>query len=108
MEEGLIKKLMSSIKCSACGQRHEPYDITVLGHHEDIWFLQIRCTSCSTESLVAAIIKASRAPVPVSDLTAAEARRSVHSKSVSSDDLLDMHTFLTEFNGDFSDLLARE
>ncbi len=107
MEEGLIKRLMSSIKCGCCGQQYHSYEIDVLGHNEDMWFLQVRCKACHTQSLVAAIIKETRSPA-VTDLTEAETDRSRHSDLVSADDVLNMHCFLDKFDGDFSHLFVQE
>ncbi len=107
MEERLIRRLMSTIKCSSCGQHYESYDIDVLGHNEDIWFLQVRCSHCHTQSLVAAIIKETRMPKVVSDLTKAEMDKLRHFVLVNADDVLSMHEFLNEFDGDFSHLFGR-
>ncbi len=107
MEEGLIKRLISSIKCSPCGQHYESYDIDVLGHDDDIWFLEVHCSSCHTQSLVAAIIKETRTPKIASDLTEAETNLR-YSDLVSGDDMLDMRRFLSGFNGNFSHLFGQE
>lgn len=99
---------MSAIKCSSCGQHCESYDINVLGHEEDIWFLQVRCSACHTQSLVAAIIKETSNRRAVSDLAEAEMGKLRHSDSVTTDDVLDMHCFLAGFDGDFAHLLGRK
>ncbi len=57
MEEKLIKKLMSSMKCEECGQNYESYNVDVLGHREDMWFLRVHCPACHTQCLVAAVVK---------------------------------------------------
>lgn len=106
MEEGLIKRLMASIKCSSCGQHYEVYDMDIIGRKEDMWFLRVQCSSCHTQSLVAAIIKESRIPEVVNDLTETELDKLTN--WVSADDVLDMHNFLKGFDGDFSHLFGRE
>ncbi len=97
---------MSSIKCSSCGQHYDTEEIGVLGHDKDTWFLQIRCAACHTESLVAAVIRETRSPL-VTDLTEDEALRLRHSDSVTTDDVLDMHDFLGNFDGNFSHLFIQ-
>ena len=67
MEDKLIKRLMTSLKCDSCGQHYEVYNIDILGHREDMWFLKVFCPSCHTRCLVAAVVKESRAPAVVSD-----------------------------------------
>ena len=108
MKERLIKRLMASVKCSSCGQHYEVYDVDVLGHKEDMWFLRACCSSCHTQSLVAAIIKESRIPEVVTDLSEAELDKLADSDLVSADDVLDVHNFLKDFDGDFSHLFGRE
>lgn len=101
MEEKLIKKLIASIKCGSCGQNYQEEGIEVIERTEDLWFLQVHCLSCNIKCLVAAIIKEDTVPEIVSDLTENELEKFRVSKGVGADDLLDMHEFLKEFDGDF-------
>ena len=106
MEESLIKRLMTSIKCGVCGYYYEVDSINILSHHQDLWFLSAICPACHTRSLIAVIVKEGREPEVVTDLTEAEAEldrfRSVG--KLTGDDVLDMHNFLKNFGGDFSRL----
>jgi len=104
MEEGLIKRLMSSIKCEVCGQRYEVDDINVLGHQEDLWFLSALCPACHTRCLVAAVIREGKVPELITDLSEAELDRFRNDVQLTADEMLDMHNFLKDFDGDFSRL----
>jgi hypothetical protein len=53
---------------------------------------------------VAAIIKEDRMPELVSDLTEGELDRFRNVGVPTADEMLDMHTYLKDFNGDFSQL----
>ena len=108
MEENLIKKLVASVKCSVCGQRYKAGNIDVLGHDEDLWFLRISCPACNTEYLVAAIIREDRVAEVITDLTEAELDRFRNMDRLTADDVLDMHGFLKDFDGDFSQLFSRK
>ena len=108
MEEGLIKKLMASIQCGSCKQHYEPHNIEVLGNSENMWFLRVVCSSCHAHCLVAAIIKEDSASEVVSDLSEAEQGRFTAVEAVGADDLLDMHQFLDDFDGDFCRILGQE
>jgi len=108
VEEGLIKKLMASIKCGVCGQRYEIDNINVLGHHEDLWFLSALCPACHARCLVAAVIREGRVPEVTTDLTEAELDRFKSVSMVTTDDMLDMHNLLKGFDGDFSRLFSQE
>ena len=104
MEESLIKKLMTSIKCGVCGHRYEVDNINVLSHDKDLWFLNTICSSCHTRCLIAAIVREGKAPEVITDLSEAELSRFRNAGKLTADDVLDMHDFLKNFDGDFSRL----
>lgn len=108
MEERLIKKLMASMKCGSCGQHYEVYNIDVLGHREGLWFLRVFCSACHTQCLVAAVIKEGRMPEVVTDLTETELDKFRDVGMIKVNDVLNMHHFLKDFNGDFSRLFGQE
>lgn len=108
MEDRLIKRLFTSIKCSSCGQNYAVADIEVLGHKGDIWFLRAHCSSCHTQCLVAAVIREERVAEVVTDLTEAELSKFADAAEVGPDDLLNVHNFLKDFNGDFSYLFRQD
>ncbi len=108
MEEGLIKRLMTSIKCGVCGQCYEIDNIGVLGHRQDLWFLRASCSACRTQCLVAAVIGEESEPEVITDLTEAELDRFRDAGRLSADEVLDMHNFLKGFDGDFSRLLSQK
>jgi len=105
--ESIIKELMSSMKCSVCGQRYELGNIKILGHEEHLWLLRIACSSCHTQYLVAAGIRKDRMNEAITDLTDVELEKFKNSGIPSSDEVLDMHNFLKNFNGDFSQLFQK-
>ena len=106
MEERVVKKLMTSVKCSSCGQNYHMRNVKIIGNHQDLWFLQTSCSSCHSRYLITAIINQDENPGMVSDLTDAEFTKFEHSRALNADDVLDMHSFLKDFNGDFSGLFG--
>ena len=108
MEEKLIKRFMTSIKCSVCRQRYEEDNVKVLGHQEDLWFLSVFCSACQTQCLVAAVIKEGKAPKVTTDFTEAELDKFKKMDKLTADEVLDMHSFLKSFNGDFSQLFCQK
>lgn len=108
MEESLIKRLMASIKCGVCGHRYEVDNINVLSHDQDLWFLSAICLACHTRCLIAAIISEGKAPEVITDLTEAELSRFRNAAKLTADDVLEMHNFLKNFDGDFSQLFSRK
>ncbi len=108
MEEGLIRRLLASIKCGVCGQGYEVDNIDVLGHHEDLWFLGALCQACHARCLVAAVIREGRVPEVITDLTEAELDRFRNMSQVTTDDVLDMHNFLKGFDGNLSRVFSQD
>ena len=108
MEESLIKRFMTSIKCGVCGQYYEVDNVKVLGHQEDLWFLSVFCSACQTQCLVAAVVKEGKAPKVTTDLTEAEWDKFKEMDELTTDEVLDMHSFLKGFDGDFSQLFSQK
>ena len=108
VDKSLIKRLLASIKCGGCGQRYEVDNIDVLGHQEDLWFLRLVCSTCRAQCLVVAVIKEGRVPEVITDLTEAELDKFRNTGMASADEVLDMHNFLKNFDGDFSRLFSRK
>ncbi len=108
MEEKLIKRFMTTIKCSVCRQHYEVDNVKVLAHQEDLWFLSEYCSNCQTQCLVAAVIKEGKAPKVTTDLTKAELDKFKEMDKLTADEVLDMYSFLKGFNGDFSRLFSQK
>jgi hypothetical protein len=107
MEERTIKRLMSSIKCSSCGQNYQRHNVQVIGHNYGLWFISAYCSSCHNHYLLAVTIGKEMAEI-CTDLTEAELAKFKKSGMLTSDDILDMHCFLRQFSGDFTQLFGRE
>lgn len=107
MEDRLIKKLMTSIKCESCGQNYEPGNVDVIGNREDMWFLRVLCSKCHTQCLVAAVVKEGKAPEEADEPVDTGVEDFRYEK-IEIDDVLDMHNFLMDFDGDFSRLFGQE
>jgi len=107
VEERQIKKLMTSMKCEECGQNYESFNIDILGHREDMWFLRALCSSCHTQCLVAAVVREDKVVEEMADLTTVEMDKN-QGGAIEIDDVLDMHNFLVDFDGDFSNFFGQE
>lgn len=106
MDEPQVKKLLSSLKCGVCGQRYRIQNLQVLGHRDELWFLNVSCTACGSQGMMAAVVKESRAYPVITDLSPEELERFGTTPAITGDDILDMHHFLKDFDGDFSRLFA--
>lgn len=108
MRESFLKRLFAKIRCSTCGQKYEVADIDVIGHEGEIWFLNACCGSCGTQGLIVAVVEDDEAAEAATDLTEAEDDKFADSEAVGVDDVLDMHSFLKEFEGDFVALFSED
>lgn len=95
---------MTSAKCSSCGQRYEADNIEVIGHQGDLWFMSVFCMACRAHYLIVAIVGEETAEETVTDLSVAELEKFQNADGLKIDEVLDMHSFLKEFDGDFSQL----
>jgi len=105
MEERIVKKLMTSVKCTSCGQNYQMRDVQILGNHQDLYSLQVSCSLCHNRYLITAVIN-DKNPDIVSDLTDAEFTKFKLSRALNANDVLDMHAYLKEFDGDFCGLFG--
>lgn len=115
-EEGIIKRMVlkAVTKCGVCGHGYTVEDVDVLGHVEGLWFFLLNCGECHDQGLVAAVVKEDEdsevtdweieevsEDVPVEVL-----QRPPDQGTISNDDLIDMHLFLKDFDGDFRRLFS--
>jgi hypothetical protein len=108
-DENQIKKtiLHSVAECSSCGKNYGPDNLEILGHRGELWFLSVSCERCRNRGLIAAFITDDgEEPDIVTDVSEEEFRRFNASSLVTSDDLLDVHEFLKDFDGDFTRLFT--
>ena len=105
MDERIVKKLMTSVKCTSCGRNYQMRDVQILGNNQDLYFLQVSCSSCHNRFLITAVINDKNSDI-VSDLTNAEFTKFKHAAAPNADDVLDMHSYLKEFDGDFCGLFG--
>ena len=104
MEESFIKELMAAIKCGVCGQYYGADDISVLAHEDTLWFLRASCSACDTQCLVAAIISKDDVVEVITDLNETEQDKFGSAEGLTADDVLNIHHFLKDFDGDFTRL----
>jgi len=108
MDERFIKRLVATVKCGVCGEHYEGQNVKVLGHRDALWFLSVFCPACGGQGLLAAAIKEGELLRPITDLSETEQAKFRNLGPVSADELLDIHEFLRDFDGDVSRLLSEE
>jgi CRISPR/Cas system-associated protein Cas10 (large subunit of type III CRISPR-Cas system) len=105
-------------RCSVCHRPFDTDDVQVLSRKSDMWMLMVSCDECHARNFVAAVIgdgDAEEAQLALRRLGEEhlkaklniEPEMDVHDipdEPVSVDDVLEMHGFLQEFDGDFKAL----
>jgi hypothetical protein len=107
LDERFAKRLLASMKCGKCNKHYDPGHINVLGHQDNVWFFSVYCATCQSQGLVAALIKNGKTPYVVTDLSTTELAKFSKSSKISPDDILEMHGFLKDFDGDFGRLFPK-
>jgi hypothetical protein len=107
-------------RCSVCHHLFQDDDIHVLSRKEDMWMMVVTCTECHGRNFVAAVLgdgDSSQAQLALRSLGQDAAieefapGRAVEplpadSEVVKAADVLSMHEFLDEFDGDFQRLFG--
>ncbi len=103
-------------RCSVCHRPFDPDDVQVLSRRSDMWMLMVSCEECHARNFVAAVIgdgDAEEAQLALRRLGEEHLRAKIDIEPqiddipydpVSVDDVLEMHGFLQEFDGDFNAL----
>ncbi len=112
-EERVKRLILAAVsRCSVCRRSYTLTDFAVLGHREHLWMVTVICAECQHQGFVTAVIqgrptaKNKPAQIPLLELSPAERARFAIATPVVTDDLLDLHLFLDEFDGDFAGLFG--
>ena len=98
-----LRTQLEGFACGACGRSYRTSHISVLAQRDELFFVDLSCGSCGAEAVAIVTIRIDddeSAHVDAGDLLRAEAAPS-GGDPVDSDDVLAMHEFLREFDGDF-------
>ncbi|MFZ5917975.1 MAG: hypothetical protein ACOYZ7_13620 [Chloroflexota bacterium] len=106
-KQAFVRHLVSRVRCPVCQRSYTPADILALEHSPqgEMWLAVLSCAMCQTQGLVVAIEqRTSDAEQPFTELTARERASLAHRKPITSDDVLDWHEFLRDYQGDIAEL----
>jgi len=88
-----LRALPDGVTCTVCEEPIPLDGVRVVASREDITFLQIDCPACRSTTLGFVPAESGSAGAPRPDRPA-----------ITSDDVLDMHEFLTRWHGDLETL----
>lgn len=110
-EERVKRLILSAVsRCGTCRRRYHLENFAIVGHREHLWMVTVICERCHTQGFITAVIEGHDLGVQDGDgeLLAGEQAAAPTADPVTTDDLLDMHQFLDEFDGNFATLFARD
>jgi hypothetical protein len=103
----LVLKLVTQLRCVECGRPYDRQDFTLIHNWQDMWVLSTRCRHCDEQVQVVILMRLDAEPEPATDLSPDEIKTADQWPAITSDDVLDMHALLHEFDGDFDALFER-
>jgi hypothetical protein len=107
-QERLLKQLISTMRCEVCRRGFEGEHVRVAARHEQLWIVSVRCGQCRNQQVFWVAIKDREGQTTLlRDVSDDEEEQFAALPAVTSNDVLDMHEFLSNFNGDFKRLFAR-
>lgn len=130
-QERIIRRLFTEKQCHRCGRPYEAERVLVLARRSEVWMVMISCQDCEQKDTYVVKFppqmqgrrrvtsyRLSRPPASTPlphELEGSQEQRPeslemptplASSHPVDADDVLDMHLFLKNFNGDFQRLFA--
>lgn len=111
-------------RCVVCHREYSTDDIEIISRKSDIWTMLVECEDCHARNFVAAVLNDADPQEaqlalrrlteevitqgdhegPTRDESYFEPEGSVEGPPVTAGDVIDMHLFLDDFDGDFSAL----
>jgi hypothetical protein len=107
-EYDFVRQLLENIKCVVCSEDYEEEDVVIMGQQEELWMLMVACRYCGTQGIILAMVKEDEQVELLSDLMPEELDLTEDLPAISGDDVLDVHQFLRDFDGDFVELLGED
>jgi hypothetical protein len=105
-KQRMILRLVARLRCVECGRFYAPEDIALIHRWQDLWVLSTKCQHCDETCHVLVFMRLDADPAPIQDLTLEEAQAADQWPAITADDVMDVHTFLRTFDGDFETLFA--
>lgn len=106
-----LRGLLAGVACTVCGAAVPESRIDVLAERDDLAFVELRCVGCGSDTLgLVVLAEPGDRPVVVDgdrygEFGPADEARLVGARPIDADDVLRMHTFLSDYGGDLRTLL---
>ena len=102
-----LRTQLTSFGCERCGRSYESSDIRVLAQRDDLFVVDFQCEPCGSRAVAFVTVEIETTDETDDDSEAeVEIERISGPMPVDADEVLDMHLFLQDFDGDFQALFA--
>ena len=120
IERDDVIEMAARTRCAVCRTPYGRHGVQLLGRRRSAWLIAVTCTNCGAEGLIVATVSEAETDMvnvdsePVArpkimyDVTYNEWLAFQQRPPVNQDDVLDMHMFLKDFDGDFARLFREE
>ena len=105
----LLRSQARKYRCPVCGQNMADCGINILTQQGNRALVRVTCSACNDENLLQIILQtevAGEAERPVPTIDEGIPAKAV--EPIEPDELLDLHSFLDGYHGDFKTLVADE
>lgn len=103
-EYDFLRQLIDNIRCVVCSGEYTEADIAIMAQQDDVWMLMVSCPHCHTQGIILAVVKEEEQVQVVTELTPEELEHARDIAPIGTDDVLDIHRLLQDFDGDFRGL----
>jgi hypothetical protein len=104
-QERLVKDLVGTFRCPICRRGFQHEHVRVAARHEQLWIVSVRCRTCRNQQVFWIALKDGETLEP-DELSEVDHEYLADGAPICANDVLDMHEFLQQFNGDFVGLFA--
>lgn len=121
-QERIVRKIFTEQHCHHCGHPYQPEQMLVLARRSEVWMVMISCLDCQQKDTFVVkfppqihgrrrvtsyrLSKPTPSTLPLPETLPEEPPPPDSAMPVNADDVLDMHFFLENFNGDFQQLFT--
>jgi hypothetical protein len=106
-QERMLKQRVAAHRCPQCRQSFRQEHVRVAARHEDLWVVSVRCAACRKQQVYwIALSDLEDTSDSIMDPSPEEQEHFASLPPIPTDEILDMHDFLTQFDGDFHRLFS--
>lgn len=105
-QDPLLRQLISSFRCQVCRSSFERERVRVAARHDELWVVSVRCHRCRNQQIFWFALS-DRDRELQGDPSPEELERFEEMSPISCDEVLDIHLFLDEFDGNFEGLFHK-